>query len=142
MSRRFVRAALPVALGVSAFIGVGYLSGWRPGNRATSDAMWNQRIDAFAVHNVPLQVAVHDLTESASPGTAIRVCRSLATRLVSMELASPQPLPAVLDSLAAQVGGASTFATSRFEDRALPTIRCPDGPGDYLVIGTPAPFGK
>jgi uncharacterized protein (DUF2236 family) len=138
MPKRLVRAALPVALGVFAFIFVGYLSGWRPANRATSDAMWNQRIEAFTVHDVPLQVAVHDLTESAKPGTAIRVCRSLAARLVTMELTSPQPLPAVLDRLAAQVGVASTLATSRLENRALPTIQCPDGPGDYLVIGSQA----
>jgi hypothetical protein len=143
MSRWFVRAVLPIILGVFAFIVVEYLNGSRRGDRTDLDPLLNQPIDALTVRNVPLQVAVHDLIESAAAGTAIRVCRSLADRPVSLAVAHPQPLHAVLESLAAQVGVTPALANTRQPgDRVLPTIPCPDGSGDYLVIGSRARFGR
>ena len=143
MSRWFIRAALPVLLGVVAFIVVEYLDGsWRS-HRTTLEPMLNQPVDALTARHVPLQVAVHDLAESASADTAIRICRSLADRLVRLDVVHPQPLHAVLESLAAQVGSTLTVANTRQRgDRVLPTMLCPDGSGDYLVIGSQARVGR
>lgn len=82
MSRCFVRAALPVILGVFAFIVVEYLSQSQRGDRTALISMLNQPIDVLTVRNVPLQVAVHDLIEFASTGTAIRVDRLRIGRCV------------------------------------------------------------
>lgn len=143
MSKWFVRAALPVILSIFAFILVEYLNGSRRREPTAPDPMLNQLVQAVTVRDVPLQVAIHDLIESAPAGTAIRVCRSLADRPVSLQVAGPQPLHAVLERLAAQLGTTPALASTRRRgDRVLPTLPCPDGSGDYLVIGSQAPLGR
>jgi hypothetical protein len=142
ISRRVVRTALPIVTGVLAFTIVGYLSGRRRERGPAADALLNQPIDNLAVRNVPLQVAIHDLIESAPGEAAVRVCRSLADRPVSVEMAHTEPLHAVIERLAAQVGVAPVPTIGQQGHRVLLTIPCPDGPGDYLVIGSQTRAGR
>jgi len=99
-------------------------------------AILDRSVAMPAVDDAPLQAAVHDLIEIAGPDVAIRVCRALADRRVTLAGAPPRPLRDVLDRLAAQAGGSVVLAEVPPDGPALPTIRCQGRASDYLVIGT------
>jgi hypothetical protein len=122
-------------LGILAFAVVTYVTDKRGERSPAADALLTQPIRSFTAHNVPLQVAVHNLTESAG-GAAVRVCLALADRSVSVEVTRTEPLHTVIEALAAQVGVTPLPAIDQHEHRLLLTIPCPNGPGDYLVIGS------
>jgi len=85
----------------------------------------------------PLQAVLHDLIESAPAGGAVRVCRSLADVPVRLETREALPLREVLERLAGEVGTDLAPAARGASGPTLPTLRCPDGVGDHLVIGRP-----
>jgi hypothetical protein len=133
--RSLIRAALPLLLAIAAFVVVTYVTErWRP-ERSSDSPSLDQPVRDVAFHGVPLQVAVHNLVEHASSGTAIRVCRSLTSQRVNVTVAEPQSLRAVLETLAAQAGSRLVVAVVRSDRRPLPTIPCPSEPGGYVVIG-------
>jgi hypothetical protein len=84
---------------------------------------------------VELQVAVHDVVEATDLRVPIRLCRSVASRRVSLSVEPGEPLGAVLESLAKQVDARVTTEEGPPGRRTLPTISCPVGNVDYLVIG-------
>jgi len=68
----------------------------------------------------------------------VRLCRALADEPVTLETNQPASLGEVLRVIARQAGTDLTAATSADgEDEVLPTLRCPGGAGDYLIIGRP-----
>lgn len=131
------RVLVPAGLGVLAFVVVQLLivrydaSGT---DRSWAQTRPSKRVDAT---DVTLQVAVHDLIEAAPPAVAVRVCRSLADRVVTIHAAPTDTISATLESLARQAGSNVTLGLEHPHGPALPTIVCPDRrASDYLTIGT------
>jgi hypothetical protein len=85
--------------------------------------------------SVELQVALHDLVERAHEGLAIRVCRSVASRPVRLDVASGESLEGALEGLARQAGTRLVVEGRGLGEAPLPTFSCPSGVGDWLVIG-------
>jgi hypothetical protein len=122
------RRGLPALL--AALVVVGCTAG-------KSDTDLDQAIPPLRSQGRALQVVLHEIVESAPRGGAVRLCRALADTPVQLETAKPLPLRDVLASLAEEVGSDLAPAARGVSGEALPTLRCPKGVGDHLVIGRP-----
>jgi len=139
-ARRWIRVAAPLFAALVAFLAVEYGLDRRAADRAALDPVLEWPIRHLDLVDVELQVAVHDLVERAPEGSAVRVCRMLATRHVTVNVDAPAPMRAVLDDLARQAGASLVLGVGRADTRVLPTIPCPgNGPRDYLIIGGDEP---
>ena len=131
------RVLVPAGIGVLAFVVVQFVTvryGDRRLDRSWRHTQPSQQVD---VTNVALQVAVHALVEAAPSPMAVRVCRSLADRVVTIHATPADTISAIVESLARQAGSDVTLGTEHPHGQALLTIVCPDGrSGDYLTIGT------
>jgi hypothetical protein len=130
----------PVCLGLLAFVVVQLLIAryamWR------ADRSWTnmQPVRAVDGTGVALQIAVHDLVEALPRPFAVRVCRSLANRPVTIHAGPTDRLSAILGNLARQLDTDVTLGIEAPQDAALPSIVCPGGrAGDYVTIGTAVP---
>jgi hypothetical protein len=133
LARRLALLA-PVVVGVAAFVAVEQLMTPRDRGGSIADPGLEIPVQPRPSSRLPLQVAVHDLLESARSGPAVRVCRRLAERTVTLVVTHPVPLREVLTDLARQAGARLVVATTPRDARPLPTIACPTA-GDYLTIG-------
>ncbi len=93
-----------------------------------------QPVSSLHREMVELQVAIHDAVEHTPRPIPVRICRSLASRRVTLDSAEGTALADVLESLAAQVGSRLETASLPGEP-VLPTLPCAGDGGDYLVIG-------
>lgn len=106
------------------------------GGRSSVDL--DQPISGLTTGTRPLQVVLHEVAERAPRGASLRVCRSLASAPVTVEPGDSPTLRALLERLAADVGTDLAPAGRGLKGgEALPTLRCPSGRGDYLIIGRP-----
>lgn len=98
----------------------------------------DQPVPALTAGTRPLQVVLHEVAERAPRGATVRVCRTLASSPVEVGPEDSPTLRALLERLAAEAGTDLAPAGRGLGDgEALPTLRCPSGRGDYLVIGRP-----
>lgn len=132
---RWLRSSFPVVAAVVAFLGVAYLV-TQPRGPSGTPAVLSRTLRGAVERDLPLQVAVHDLIESAQLPTRIRICRALANRTIVLDIRDGENVSAVLDNLAGQVGAHVALTVRQLLDPAEPTILCPDsGVADYLTIG-------
>jgi hypothetical protein len=106
---------------------------------AESETDLDQLVPPFRARGRALQVVIHDVVESAPRGGAVRVCRALADTPIQLRTETPLPLREILERLAREVESDMIEAARAASGAALPTLRCPSGAGDHLVIGEPPP---
>jgi hypothetical protein len=138
--RSWALVLIPVALGVGTFLGVTLLRSWIARDHGDAWRTLGRPIGGFAEHDVPLQVAVHDLVERVGTPATVNVCRTVANRAVTLSGDKAQTLETALEALANQVGTSVILGERRVEGSELPTILCPGGqPSDYVTIGFAQP---
>jgi hypothetical protein len=133
MLRRFLAMALGLALVLLGYVALQALRG------GSTPLALRTALPAMRRPAVELQVAIHDLAEAADGQPPIRVCRALASRHVNLDVAAGTSLGDVLESLARQVEGGPVRVEGGWREPSIPTLACPDGSRDYLLIGKGGP---
>jgi hypothetical protein len=127
-------------LGLAGFVGIALFQSSIVPDRREMRGLIDRPTGGITEHDVPLQVAVHDLVERVGPPTTINVCRTVVNSTVALSGDEVRTLGTALEALASQVGTSVVFAAAGVNAPGLPTIRCPDGrPGDYVTIGSVRP---